>query len=217
MSMSRTALKLVQKSLPRFRLCKDMLVLPPTEHVLRAYEFERTPYKETFYLWRMVVPLYRPQSHLILNYSKRVPRGDYVHLSKQSPRSSAAVITKIISDDLPNLERIRTPHDFLDHISWMIGNDTPKFLFDLALTYFLAGRLDDALVTLEQTVVAAERLIARCYFDSPNIPRLKELRRTANDFAAAVKSDPEKVAEFISACEQTNIAQFGLAETTLAA
>lgn len=42
----------------------------------------------------------------------------------------------------------------------MIGNDTPDFLFDLALTYFLAGRLDDAVATLEQIPVAAEKTIA---------------------------------------------------------
>jgi hypothetical protein len=125
-----------------------------------------------------------------------------------------------VSDDLPKLEGIRTPRDFLDSISWMIGNDTPNFLFDLALTYYLAGYFHEAYASLRETALEAEKLIARLTrngrFDSPNIPRLNELHCTATDLAAALRSNPTKVAEFIGDCERANIAKFGLAETTLA-
>lgn len=217
MSMSRTALRLVQKSLPQLRLCKSMLVLPPTEHIVRGYEFERTPYKGTFYLWRTVMPLFSMR----LNYSKRIPRGDYVELSKENPQQSAAVVAKIISDDLRNVEKIRTPQDFLDHISWMIGNDTIIFLFDLAITYYLVGRFEDALLTLEQSLAAAEKLRSGStepiYFHCPSIPHRKEFRRTVEDFAAALKSSPAAAGEMVSDWERTNIAQYGLAETILTA
>lgn len=221
MSMSRTALKMVCKSLPHLRLCNDVLVLPPTEHILRGYEFERTPYKGTFYLWRMVVPLYRPQSHLILEYSERIPRGDYVHLSRENPRESAAVVTKIISDDLSNLERIRTPRDFLDHNSWMASAETPTYLFDLALTYHMVGSTDDAVATLERAGMAAEKTIAGFkksdYFDSPVIPRMNKFCRTIRELAATLKSNPAKATEILSNWERTNIAQFDLTETRSAA
>src|SRR5690242_10850305 len=98
MSMSRTALKRVQKSLPQLRLCKDKLVLPPTGHVVRGFMLDGTPYKGTFYLWNWVSPLFR----VTLDYSTRMP-GD-VHLSKEKPGESETAITGIVSGRLAYLE-----------------------------------------------------------------------------------------------------------------
>ena len=213
MSMSRKTLKLVQKSLPQLRLCKDKLVLPPTEHIVRGFIFERTPYKGTFYLWSWVSPLFR----VTLDYSTRIPKGEDVHLSKEKPDESAAVITSIVSANLASLESMRTPRDFLDHISWMIGNDTSNFLFDLAVTYFLVGRYDEALLTLRETSEAAERTAAGFFkAGRPNsrvIAKMNELRGTTDDFAAAVRSDPRAAAEIVSNWERKNIEKFDLAAT----
>ncbi len=214
MSMSRTALKLVQKSLPQLHLCKSILVLPPTQRLVRGYQFERTQLKGTFYLWRRVTPLFR----VTLSYSTRIAGGYHVYLSKENPHESAAEITRVISEDLPNLEKVRTPSDFLAHVSWMIGNDSPIFLFDLALTYFLVGRCDDALLTLEQSVASMERLDAgkeQSYFYCPSIPHREVFRSTAEAFAAALRSSPARAAEIISDWERRNIAQYGLEETIL--
>jgi hypothetical protein len=221
MSMSRKALKLVQNALPQLRLCKDMLVLPPTEHILRAFSFERTPYKGTFYLWRVVLPLYRFESRKILSYSKRIPRGTYVHLSRQAPDQSAAEITRIISEDIPKLDPIRTPLDFLDLVGWTIGNDKPSFLLDLAVTYFLIGRHHEALLGLYETSAEAEKRIAHCIDTSgPNDPlveRLTEIRRVADCLAGDIRSDPRRATEMIRDWERKNIAQFDLGETVSSA
>jgi hypothetical protein len=213
MSMSRTVLKLVQKSLPQLRLCQDKLVLPPTGHVVRGFMFERTPYKGTFYLWSWVSPLFR----VTLDYSTRIPKGEDVQLSKERPEESAAMIMAIVSANLGCLESMRTPRDFLDHISWMIGNDTPNFLFDLAVTYFLLGRHDEALLTLRETSEAAERTAAGFvqagYPNSRVIPKMNELRGTAEHFARAVRSNPPAAAEIVRNWERKNIEKFDLAAT----
>ena len=80
MSISRKTLTLVQRVLPS--LCLSMLVMPPTQNILRAYHFERTPYKGQFYLWRIVMPLYRPAEDLLLNYSDRLAEGELLQLSQ---------------------------------------------------------------------------------------------------------------------------------------
>src|SRR5580704_9281631 len=202
MSMSRKALKLVQKALPELYLCKDKLVLPPTEHILRGFVFERTPYKETFYLWRLVLPLYRYHSRENLDYSARIPRGAYVHLSREAPDRTAAEVTRIISVDIPNLEKIRTPRDFLDHVGWMIGNDSPTFLLDLAATYFLVDRVDDAVASLRQVEVETGKLIA--YYaaasgpNSPVVHHFIEIRRVADHLAGQMGADPAAAAKTIS-------------------
>jgi hypothetical protein len=213
MSMSRTALKLVQKSLPQLRLCQDKLVLPPTEHVVRGFMFERTPYKGTFYFWRWVSPLFR----VTLDYSNRIPKGDFVKLSKENPGESAAAVTSIVLANLTHLESMRTPRDFLDHISWMIRNDTPIFLFDLAVTYFLVGRYDEALLKLRETADAAERT-AEGFIKARNpntaiVAKMRELRDRAERFSIAVRSDQTAAVETVSDWERKNIEKFDLAAT----
>jgi len=76
MSMQRKTLRLIQPRLKGTRLCKDVLVVLPTEHLLRGFLFERTPYKEMHYLWRVITPLYHPANHIYLDYSKRLSKGE---------------------------------------------------------------------------------------------------------------------------------------------
>ena len=216
-SMTRDALKRVQRALPQLRQCQANLVLPPTGHILRGFSFERTPYKETFYLWRIVLPLYRYHFRKTLDYSKRMPGGVRVLLSREAPDQTARDIVKIISEDIPNLERIRTPLDFLDHVSWMIGNDRPNFLLDLAVTYFLVGRLEDAMVSLRQVEARTEQLIANYSAESglkdPMVERLIEIRSVADDLRKQMMADPAATARRISDWERNNIAAFDLGET----
>jgi hypothetical protein len=44
---------------------------------------------------------------------------------------------------------------------------------------------------------------------------MNELRRTADDFAAALKSNPAVAAEMVRGWERTNITQFDLAGTVV--
>jgi hypothetical protein len=211
--MSRKALKIVQKALPRLRLCKDVLVLPLTEHILRGYTFERTPYKETFYLWRVVLPLYRFNSRLILNYSHRIPKGDYVRLSKDAPDQSAVEVTRIISDDLPKLEVIRDPRDFLDYVGWMIGNDTPGFMLDLAVTYFLIGRYPEAVLTLGEIPAAVDNVISLYERGSEGFEHFSNMRQIAMQLAQDIRVNSAAAMKTISDRERKNSAELQLADT----
>ena len=213
MSTSRTILKLVQGALPRLRLCRNKLVLPPTDHFVRGFMLERTPYKGQFYLWRLVMPLFR----MSIDYSRRVPRGATIDLTRDAPDQSAVELARIISSNVDYLESIQSPRDFLDHISWMIGNDSPFVLFDLAVTYFLVGRYHEAVLALWEASVEAERRIAR--FEEIggsahlNVAKLTQLHRAAVAFAAAIKSDPNEATEIVRDWERRNIDHFELAET----
>src|SRR5262249_22056230 len=53
-SIQRETLRLIQSTLKGTRLCKDVLVVLPTEHLLRGFVFERTLHKETYCLWRVI-------------------------------------------------------------------------------------------------------------------------------------------------------------------
>ena len=213
MSMSRRTLRLVQKALPQLRLCKDKLVLPPTGHILRGYKFDRTPYKETFYLWRLVLPLYRSNSRLALNYSQRIPRGEYVHLSKEAPERSAVEVTRIISDDIPKLEPIREPRDFLEYVGWMIGNESPAFLLDLGVTYFLIGRSHEAVSVLCEIPAEIDKNIAMYERGSEGFEHFNKMRRLAVQLAQDIRINSAAATQTISNWERKNIAEFELADT----
>ncbi len=71
-SRSKRIFGLIKKELPDVELCKDMLVVLPTEHILRGFLIEATIEKGRIYLWRVVTPLHRPMRHVILNYSDRI-------------------------------------------------------------------------------------------------------------------------------------------------
>src|SRR5258705_9084034 len=118
MSRSRSLFRLIQKSMPDLVLCKDMLVIPPTEHVVRGFLLEATSQRERVYLWKVTTPLLRPMRRVILNYSDRISKGEpNLYIRKDSFEESAENIRNIISDDVEYLRSIRHPHDFLRHAS----------------------------------------------------------------------------------------------------
>jgi hypothetical protein len=90
MSVPLNILRHVQRSLNGTQLCKDMLVVTPTEHILRGFLFERTTEKGMYYLWRVVMPLYRPANTVILNYSSRIPNATALLGDLRTSPASAA-------------------------------------------------------------------------------------------------------------------------------
>jgi hypothetical protein len=213
MSMSRRTLALVQKALPQLRLCKDILALPPTKHIVRGYMLDRTAYSGNFYLWRLVLPLYRFTSRLVLNYSSRIPDGEYVHLSKAKPRQSADEVTRIILDDIPKLDPIREPGDFLDCVDWMIGNASPAFLLDLGVTYFLVGRSHEAVSVLSEVAAEVDKSLSMYERGSEGFEHFSRMRGVAAQLVQDIRSDPAAAARMIAEWERKNIAEFELADT----
>ena len=98
MSISGKALKLIQKSLPELHLCKSFLVLPPTEHLLRGFAFERTPYKGLFYFWRVIRPLYSTVPEVTLGYGEGLADSDYIDLSSSEMEASVRRLVDIIAN-----------------------------------------------------------------------------------------------------------------------
>ena len=97
MNIQRATLRLIQRNLKDTRLCKDVLVVLPTEHILRGFLFERTLVKEMYYLWRVIMPLYLPVNTIILNYSKRISNGEPVRLTRSEMSETAERIAASVS------------------------------------------------------------------------------------------------------------------------
>jgi hypothetical protein len=135
MNIQRATLRLIQRNLKGTRLCKDVLVVLPTEHILRGFLFERTIVKEMYYLWRVIMPLYLPVKTIILDYSTRISDGEPVRLSRSELGETAERIAASMSPGhLSYLRKVKGPREFLKHVNWMAGNTMVNFRIDLALT-----------------------------------------------------------------------------------
>jgi hypothetical protein len=203
MSIQRKTLRVVESMLKGTRLCKDVLVVLPTEHLLRGFVFERTLAKEMYYLWRVVMPLYRPANFIILNYSKRISKGEYIRLTQQELSQAAERIASIMSPGhLSYLRRVRGPKEFLKHVGWVKGNTTLNFKVDLALTYYMLGSVDQCLKILG---------------DLPLEELPPPLRANIVPFFAELRTNPADAASRVQAWERENIERLGLAETVIGA
>ncbi len=203
MGIQRETLRLIQGHLKGTRLCGDVLVVLPTEHLLRGFVFERTLEKEMYYLWRVVMPLYRPANTIILNYSKRISKGDKFCLTRPGLNQTAKGIAAAMSPGhLSYLRKVRGPREFLKHVSWMAGNTTVNFNMDLALTHYMLGNVGACVETFER--MPLEDLAPS--FRDRIVPFVTELR-----------TNPADAASRVEAWERENIEKFGLGEAVIGA
>src|ERR1700687_420067 len=123
MGIQRKTLQLIQRRLKGTQLCKDVLVVLPTEHILRGFEFERTLSKDMYYLWRVITLLYRRANPVFLTYSDSISKCGYLRLTREALDETAERIASIMSPGhLGYLRRVRGPKEFLKHVGWMAGN-----------------------------------------------------------------------------------------------
>ena len=198
MSIKRKTLQLIQRRLKGTQLCKDVLVVLPTEHILRGFMFERTLSKDMYYLWRVITPLYKPANPVFLTYSDRISKG-YLRLTREALDETAERIASIMSPGhLSYLRRVRGPKEFLKHVGWMAGNTMLNFRVDLALTHYLLGNIDECVTILERLPLEDLPPPFRVHI----VPFFSELR-----------TSPAAAAARLQAWERENVERLGLAET----
>ena len=198
MSIKRKTLQLIQRRLKGTQLCKDVLVVLPTEHILRGFMFERTLSKDMYYLWRVITPLYKPANPVFLTYSDRISKG-YLRLTREALDETAERIASIMSPGhLSYLRRVRGPKEFLKHVGWMAGNTMLNFRVDLALTHYLLGNVDQCIKILERLPLEDLPPPFRVHI----VPFFSELR-----------TSPAAAAARLQAWERENVERLGLAET----
>jgi hypothetical protein len=203
MSIRRKTLQLIQRRLKGTQLCKDCLVVLPTDHILRGFVFERTLVKEMYYLWRVITPLYKPANPIFLTYSDRISKGGYFRLTREALDETAEHIASIMSPGhLSYLRRVRGPKEFLKHVGWMAGNTMLNFRVDLALTHYLLGDVDQCIKILERLPLEDLPPPFRVHI----VPFFTELR-----------TSPADAASRLQAWERENVERLGLTETLIGA
>jgi hypothetical protein len=126
--MAGRALKLLHKSLPALRMGRDILFVPPVEHILRCFTLEtRLDMKGMAYFWRVVMPLYRPPCSLVLNYADRLLGGSRVSLAEPDLGLTIDRLVRVISEnELDCLKGIQSPGHFLQCVDWKCRPSSPN-------------------------------------------------------------------------------------------
>jgi hypothetical protein len=208
MTISGKALRLLLKSFSDLRLCKDMLVVPPTGHIIRCFVFERTPYKGLFYFWRVVLPLYTQYPVITLSHGRRLAKGGYIDLSESRFEQSVQGLVQILSQgEVDDLRAIRSPQDFLVRFGGAAVDRgyTPRIsAINAALTYYLVGNIPFCLDILDD-------------FAAQDLSRgTVNLQLSARDLAREIRVDPSAGERKIRALEEINIERFALRPTLAA-
>jgi hypothetical protein len=205
MTMTGKALRLLQESFSDLHLCKNMLVVPPTEHIIRCFVFEQTPYKGLFYFWRVVLPLYTPWPLITVSYGERLAKGSYLDLSDSQIEQSVQSLIQILSQgELDDLRAVRGPQEFLARFggaSVDVGFTPLISPLIAALTYYLVGSIPFCLDILDD--FASEDLR----------PGGVDIQLSARDLAREMRIDPSAGERKINALEKTNIERFALGPT----
>jgi hypothetical protein len=128
MGRAEKLFKLIEPGMPGLVLCRDMLVVVPITKILRGFLIETTTERNTVYLWRVVVPLYRPMRRVYLDYSTRIPNGEKLLIDPKDLVASASTFRNVISEHVEGLRNVKSPGDFLALIAYMMGNTFINFV-----------------------------------------------------------------------------------------
>lgn len=207
MSRSKKVFGFIKKQLPGVELCRDMLVVTPTEHILRGFLIETTTEKGRVYLWRVVFPLHRPMRSVILDYSNRIPDpGEDVYINPDAYKESAEKIGVYIRQHLEYLRNVRHPEDFLRHVAWMSGNPSISLRFDVALTYYRLGKVRECEQIVRALDVEVDQLDKR-----RRLPFHDVVKHVAREMA----SNPTGLADLLDEWENRNVETLGLQASRL--
>jgi hypothetical protein len=193
--MAHAAIRLLHKSLPELPARFGMLVVPPTEHIFRCFVLETNfAEKGKAYLWRVVMPLYRPPCLLVLNYGERILGGKQLDLAEtELDRSINRMVRAISEGERDYLKGICGPREFLETVDWNRLPQSPNYRLDLALSYYLSGNVSSCLKILEEVASAKAR------------PGWDELIKVAAEIVHELRTAPSALDKRIQAWEAKNL------------
>jgi hypothetical protein len=205
MSMSRgkRIFRSIAKRLSGVVLCKNVLVVRPTEHLVRGFLIETTSERDRVYLWRVVTLLHRPIRTVILSYSERISGSQSeIYLNRDDYEKSADDILAIIAGPhIEYLQKIRRPQDFLRHTSWIVDGSPPLYRLDHALTHCLIGNMRVATDMFR----AIDREV-----DQWDAARQEYIQPLVKQLMRQIDEDPAGLTALLNKWENENVERHGL-------
>jgi hypothetical protein len=114
--------RVVCDRLTDFELIQDLLLMRPTEHIVRGFIFERSSAKDHFYLLRLISPLFSPVTpNLSLNYSDRISLDGrtvaHLHVQGEKCGELEKILQVLDFKQVPVLRSVTGPEGFIRYCS----------------------------------------------------------------------------------------------------
>lgn len=199
--MTKASIKFAQKlalKMAGVERIGDMLVIGPTSHIVRGFLFERTPAKNAYYLWALIVPLFCPSmQNLSLNYSHPIRSKNNVPVlvDINCNDDHAFALSKMLADEhMPQLLKIGDPAAFLQACGRDDDDIRVNILLDFAIAYCLIGEVKRGNELFQK--------ILHSQTPNPILPRVQESTR---QIITALENGSAAFLELIAGYEDTNL------------
>lgn len=161
MSLIRKIAKLVGGEL-RAQYTKNIVVVGPVHHFVRGLAFEATPYPRRFYLWKIIVPLFRPMRSVDLIYSDRINlnaigAGPIYVPENAECKTVKQIVTEISTHHLEDASSAFSTQDFLMRFPLGSLSELPTATFDNAIAQFLVGNAEVCRSLLNRLATSVEK------------------------------------------------------------
>lgn len=177
----------------------DRVVVGPTRHILRGLSLERTPNKDAFYLWLIVVPLYGMMiKSITLNYSMRISLNEElpgpINIGADSDELALQISDVFIKKHTQYCERVSEPLGFLNEFEPKGDFCRPNIALDFAISHCLAGDFEKGKMRLQEILLLTA--------DTPILPLVHE---TARNVLRSLHSSQDAFFELIRSVEGEKI------------
>jgi hypothetical protein len=185
-----------------------MLVVPPTEHIVRGFLLEATAERDRVYLWKVVTPLLRPIRHVTLDYSERIFGAEpTLYIRRDAFEASAEMVREIIGGHVEYLRGVRHPHDFLRHASWVVEGSPLLARLDQALIHYVIGNVPQSVRVLRALDKEA---------DDWDSGRREYVGPLLKQIVGTIDKDPAALAGLLREWEEPNVERLGLQPSRMA-
>lgn len=160
-------------------LLKDVVLIKPTEHIVRGLFLERTSIPNRFYAWSLIVPLFGLLENLSLNYSTRISwdqgRKQQIIIEGDNVEEAAHALARIFAEKyIPELQTIVTAADFAKRFSRGGESDYLNIRFEMALAHCISDEFEEGRSILDSILQSAHKPSNRASYDS-HIAKLAQM------------------------------------------
>jgi hypothetical protein len=199
--LSRRFSNLIAENIDNVEVVEDKVIFLPTKHIVRGFFLEKTPGKNEFYMWNIVVPLfcaYMP--NMTLNYSDRFSLDDdrieeKINISENADGLVDLVFRRLEEKIIPSWKEMFNPEDFLKKFDSRGNCERINIALDLAIAHCLSGNVNLGREKLHE-VLAFES-------ESPIAPLIRE---KAIFFLDALNKNIQLFREMVISIENNNVA-----------
>ncbi len=196
-----TFAKSLLPNLPGFAAKRQMLLMRPVGHTLRAIFFDRSVSPRGFYVQVFIQPLFVPAGHVTFNVGWRLGGGS--HIWNVEPLGLISDLDAALKREaLPFLSSVQSPQDVARAAASLQKSADPYVQQAIAYAFARGGEVQQAVAALTQLVGMLNL--------KDQYPWQQEMQRRAEVLKAELQGNPPVAQQRLESWEVETTKQLGL-------